>query len=55
MANVDQMLAIASQTTSDMMRRAGQVGRTAMQNVFCPRRKQIKMNRLHWHDASPGK
>jgi hypothetical protein len=43
MANVDQMLAIASQTTSDMMRHAtahaGQVGRTAMQNMFCPRRK----------------
>jgi hypothetical protein len=56
MANVDQMLAIASQKASDRMRhvavRADQTGRTATQIMSCSQHKQIRTNRLRQQNAS---
>jgi hypothetical protein len=50
MANVDQMLAIASQKMSDQMCHAAgrpvQAGRTAMQNMSYAQQKQTRTDRL---------
>jgi hypothetical protein len=56
MANVDQMLAIASQKASDGIRRAtgcpGQAGWTATHFLSEERHKQTRTDHLHRQDAS---